>query len=153
MCLAAQVATRSSACGKPPGCGWANARGDDVTEVACGQCVDNVEIHVSDDHRCCGNGLRIHEDENEHAAVKPHRGSITAFHVRHTLIQKLRHLSGEAGFGLSPESEQDHVVTTENGALQVGNHRVFEAVYAGENRLPCFDLHFLMKIQLFGDFR
>lgn len=42
-------------------------------------------------------------------------------------------MSGDAGFGLSAQAEQQDIVLAEDGALHIGQHRIIEAEDAGEN--------------------
>jgi hypothetical protein len=57
---------------------------------------------------------------------------LAAFDHRHPLVQQRRQRAHQTGLALAALAQQHHVVTAENGVLDLGYHRVLVADDAGE---------------------
>ncbi len=55
--------------------------------------------------------------------------------MRQPLVEEGDEAADHAGLGLAPLAEEDHVVTREEGVLELGQDRVLVAEDAGEQRL------------------
>ena len=61
----------------------------------------------------------------------------TARHNRYVFIHQIYQLARHHCFGLSPQSQEQYIVSAQNGSFHLGYHRFFIAIYTIKNRLFC----------------